>query len=179
MMIFSIGAAIAMRLWNLSALVAIALFGLSMSPSQAREVVAFSGDFARGTVVVRTNERRLYLVMGDGKALRYKIGVGRAGRQWAGRTFVQGKHVNPNWIPPPAVRKDKPKLPGLVPAGSPQNPLGVRALTLSGGNYAIHGTNDPGSIGGFVSYGCIRMYNHDILDFYDRVTVGTPVVVTR
>jgi lipoprotein-anchoring transpeptidase ErfK/SrfK len=167
--------------WKLPASLAVAaFFSLPLpSPAQARELVAFNGDFAPGTIVVRTNERRLYLVIGDRKALRYKVGVGRVGRQWAGQTFVNGKHIRPNWIPPPPVLKDRPNLPRVVPAGSPKNPLGAAALTLSGGNYAIHGTNNSGSIGGFVSYGCIRMYNYDITDLYERVRDGTPVVVTR
>jgi lipoprotein-anchoring transpeptidase ErfK/SrfK len=88
-------------------------------------------------------------------------------------------HIRPNWSPPTAVRHDKPSLPDVIPGGSPANPMGVAALTLSGGQYAIHGTNAPKSIGGFVSYGCIRMFNSDITDLYARVVVGTPVVVTR
>ena len=130
--------------------------------------------------MVRTNERRLYLVLGDGRAMRYPVGVGRAGRQWAGRSYIEGKYVKPAWSPPADIRRDKPSLPSVIPGGSPQNPMGAAALTLSGGgNYAIHGTNNPGSIGGFVSYGCIRMYNQDIVDLYGRVGVGTPVIVTR
>ena len=146
--------------------------------ASAREMVAFNGA-SPGTIVVRTNERKLYLVLGDGRALRYPVGVGRVGRQWAGRSYVNGKHVRPAWAPPADIRRDKPSLPSVIPGGSPQNPMGVAALTLSGGDYAIHGTNNPGSIGGFVSYGCIRMYNNDIVDLYDRVGVGTPVIVTR
>ena len=148
--------------------------------ASAREVVAFNGNASPGTIVVRTNERRLYLVLGDGRAMRYPVGVGRAGRQWAGRSYIEGKYVKPAWSPPADIRRDKPSLPSVIPGGSPQNPMGAAALTLSGGgNYAIHGTNSPGSIGGFVSYGCIRMYNQDIVDLYGRVGVGTPVIVTR
>ena len=150
------------------------------STASAREVVAFDGSAPPGTIVVRTNERKLYLVMRDGRAMRYTVGVGRAGRQWAGRSSISGKYVQPAWAPPPDIRRDNPKLPSVIPGGSPKNPMGVAALTLSGGgDYAIHGTNAPGSIGGFVSYGCIRMHNHDITDLYDRVSVGTPVIVTR
>ena len=128
---------------------------------------------------MRTSERRLYLVLGEGRALRYPVGVGRAGRQWAGRAYIDGKHIRPAWAPPPDIKRDNPRLPDVIPGGSPSNPMGAAALTLSGGEYAIHGTNEPGSIGGFVSYGCIRMYNQDITDLYDRVSVGTPVIVTR
>lgn len=147
--------------------------------ASGREVVAFNGGVAPGTIVVRTSERKLYLVLGEGRALRYPVGVGRVGRQWAGRAFIDGKHVQPAWAPPPDIRRDNPRLPNVIPGGSSQNPMGAAALTLSGGDYAIHGTNNPGSIGGFVSYGCIRMYNHHISDLYDRVSVGTPVIVTH
>lgn len=167
---------------SLAALVAIAAAFLSftiMPLAFAGEVVAFSGDVTRGTIVVRTSERRLYLVLGEGRAVRYTVGVGRAGRQWAGSVFIDGKHMSPNWSPPEDVRRDRPNLPDVIAGGSPANPMGVAALTLSGGDYAIHGTNRPKSIGGFVSYGCIRMFNADITDLYGRVRVGTPVVVMR
>jgi len=151
---------------------------IGAAPAGAREVVA-AGGYAAGTVVVHTGERRLYLFLGAGQALRYPVGVGRAGKQWAGTSRIDGKYVNPAWSPPPEVRRDKPSLPAVIPGGSPRNPMGVAALTLAGGEYAIHGTNQPGSVGGFVSYGCIRMYNADITDLFGRVTVGTQVVVTR
>ena len=149
------------------------------SSASAREVVPFNGGVAAGTIVVRTNERRLYLVLGQGRALRYPVGVGRVGRQWAGTSFIEGKYVRPDWAPPPDIKRERPNLPNVIAGGSPANPMGVAAMTLSGGDYAIHGTNAPDSIGGFVSYGCIRMYNHDISDLYDRVSIGTPVIVTH
>ncbi len=93
--------------------------------------------------------------------------------------MISGKYLRPAWTPPAEVKHDKPYLPNLIPGGSGRNPMGAAALTLSQGEYAIHGTNNPGSIGGFVSYGCIRMYNADILDLYGRVGFGTTVVVTR
>ena len=148
------------------------------SPASAREAVAFSG-YSPGTVVVVTHERRLYYVIGNGQAIRYPVGVGKAGKQWAGATRIDGKYRNPAWSPPAEVRRDKPSLPHVIPGGSPRNPMGIAALTLAGGEYAIHGTNSPRSIGGYVSYGCIRMYNQDIADLYARVNVGTPVVVMR
>jgi len=148
--------------------------------AHAREVVAFrDSSVAAGTVIVRQHERRLYYVLGDGRAIRYPVGVGRAGKQWAGTTRIDGKYVKPAWSPPREVKRDKPSLPDVIPGGSPKNPMGAAALTLAGGEYAIHGTNVPGSVGGFVSYGCIRMYNQDVVDLYDRVSVGTTVVVTR
>jgi lipoprotein-anchoring transpeptidase ErfK/SrfK len=151
---------------------------LASPPAEAREVVAFK-EAPAGTIVVRTHERRLYFVVGDGRAIRYPVGVGRAGKQWAGETFINGKQVKPAWSPPAEVKHDKPSLPNLIPGGSPRNPMGAAAMTLHGGEYAIHGTNVPGSVGGFVSYGCIRMYNADIVDLYERVGVGTKVIVTR
>src|ERR1017187_2983650 len=141
-------------------------------------VVAFAG-YAAGTIVVRTNERRLYLVVDGQHALSYPVGVGKAGKQWQGTSHIDGKYVRPAWSPPAEVKRDKPSLPDVISGGTPQNPMGVAALTLAGTEYAMHGTNMPGSIGGFVSYGCIRMYNQDITDLFDRVSVGTTVVVTR
>jgi len=153
---------------------------LMTSVAEARpEVVGIRGDYTPGTIVVKTNERRLYLVVDQGRAVRYPVGVGKAGKQWAGSTRIDGKYLNPAWSPPAEVKRDKPSIPSVIPGGSPRNPMGVAAMTLSGGDYAIHGTNNPGSIGGFVSYGCIRMYNQDITDLFDRVNVGTPVIVTR
>ncbi|MEJ0097743.1 MAG: L,D-transpeptidase [Bauldia sp.] len=148
-------------------------------PALAGDLVAFGDDVAAGTIVVRTSERRLYLVLGDGQALRYIVGVGKARSQWAGTSFIDGKYVRPNWAPPASIKREQPDLPDVIASGSPANPMGAAAMTLSGGEYAIHGTNAPNSIGGFVSHGCIRMYNQDIADLYDRVRVGTPVVVTR
>lgn len=146
----------------------------------AREQVAFrDAGYEAGTIVVKTKERRLYLVLGDGTALRYPVGVGKPGKQWSGVSRITGKYVKPDWAPPAEVKRDKPSIPNLIKGGTPQNPMGVAAMTLSGGEYAIHGTNVPRSIGGFVSYGCIRMFNEDITDLYSRVTVGTTVVVTR
>ena len=152
---------------------------LTPAPSSARDTVRFGGDFSAGTIVVKTSERRLYYVLGDGKAIRYPVGVGRAGKAWAGQAIIAGKYLKPGWSPPAEIRRDKPSLPAVIPGGSPSNPMGAAALTLSEGEYAIHGTNAPSSIGGFVSYGCIRMYNQDIMDLYNRVSFGTRVVVLR
>lgn len=162
----------------LAACVAVAGFAASHAPALANpELVAFSAGYHPGTIIVRTGERRLYLVLGGGAAVRYKVGVGKAGKQWAGVSHVDGKYVYPAWAPPPDLMRDRRMSPAVIPGGSPHNPMGVAALTLAGGQYAIHGTNAPNSIGGFVSSGCIRMYNHDITDLYQRVQVGTPVVV--
>jgi lipoprotein-anchoring transpeptidase ErfK/SrfK len=149
------------------------------APADAREVVAFHDGAAAGSIIIKTSERRLYYVMGDGRAMRYPVGVGKAGKQWAGQTYIDGKYLHPAWSPPADVKHDKPYMPDVIAGGSPRNPMGVAAMTLNGGQYAIHGTNMPGSVGGFVSYGCIRMYNQDITDLFGRVSVGTPVTVTR
>ncbi len=146
--------------------------------SAGYETVAAAG-YAPGTIVIHTHERRLYYFIGGGRALRYRVGVGRAGMQWSGTSYINGKYLNPAWKPPDDIRRGKPGLPDVIPGGSPQNPMGVAALTLSGGEYAIHGTNSPSSIGGFVSHGCIRMYNEDITDLYGRVDYHTPVIVTE
>jgi len=161
------------------ALVVAATSFLGAGPLQAREVVAFHDSAPAGTIVVKTHERRLYLVMGEGKALRYPVGVGMGSKQWSGTTRIDGKYVAPAWSPPREVKRDKPSLPDVIPGGSPNNPMGAAAMTLAGGEYAIHGTNAPRSIGGFVSYGCIRMYNEDVVDLYSRVSVGTTVMVVR
>src|SRR5215204_107377 len=162
------------------AVVAIAaLMSAIVGPACAREVVPFQAGVQPGTIVVKTHERRLYLVLGDGTAIRYPVAVGRPGKQWQGWSQVNGKHVEPAWTPPDEVRADNPKLPDVIPGGASNNPMGPRALTLSVGEYAIHGTNRPDSIGTFASYGCIRMYNQDIVDLFERVNVGTEVVVTK
>jgi lipoprotein-anchoring transpeptidase ErfK/SrfK len=150
---------------------------LTLGEAQAREVVPFSGGYSPGTIIVSTSQRRLYYVVDQGRAVRYPVGVGKPGKQWSGAAYIDGKYRNPAWSPPAVVRRDNPSLPSVIPGGSPGNPMGVAALTLSGGEYAIHGTNKPGSIGGFVSYGCIRMHNQDISDLFERVTVGTQVIV--
>jgi lipoprotein-anchoring transpeptidase ErfK/SrfK len=158
-----------------AALVA-AIFFTAPAPSAAREMVGFSG-YPRGTIVVKTSERRLYFVNSDGGAIRYPVGVGKAGMAWQGRAFVARKLVRPSWGPPLDIWRANPNLPAVIAGGSPRNPMGERVLGLDRGNYAIHGTNDPSSIGRFVSHGCIRMFNEDIIDLYNRVPVGTPVVV--
>jgi lipoprotein-anchoring transpeptidase ErfK/SrfK len=157
------------------------LLGFIFLPAAAgaRDIVKFSG-YSQGTIVIKTNQRRLYYVISDGKAIRYPVGVGKRGMDWAGTAYIDGKYIKPGWSAPDSIRKDYSRLPTVVPGGSPSNPMGAAAMTLSGGGeYAIHGTNNPGSVGGFVSHGCIRMYNHDVMDLYGRVSLGTPVVVLR
>ncbi|MGJ4890396.1 L,D-transpeptidase [Bradyrhizobium sp. HKCCYLS3077] len=161
-----------------AAAIAITMAGIGTASARP-ELVPIAGDYSPGTIVVKTGERKLYLVLDGTHAMRYTVGVGKAGRQWAGTTKIDGKYKYPAWAPPADVKRDKPNIPDVIAGGSPQNPMGVAAMTLAGGEYAIHGTNVPGSVGGFVSYGCIRMLNTDITDLYERVSIGTKVVVTR
>ncbi|MCG7393787.1 L,D-transpeptidase [Microvirga sp. ACRRW] len=165
----------------MSARIAIALTALTLTVSgaSAREVVPFEARVSPGTIVIRTGERQLYYVRGDGTALRYRVAVGKPGKQWFGEARIDGKYVKPAWSPPVEVKRDNPRLPDVIPGGAPNNPMGARALTLDLDEYAIHGTNRPGSIGTYASYGCIRMLNADIIDLYDQVSVGTRVVVER
>ncbi|HEX2257703.1 MAG TPA: L,D-transpeptidase [Afifellaceae bacterium] len=160
-------------------------YGRSARPSDVspikREVVAFDGPYGPNTIIVSTSERRLYYTLGDGKAIKYGVGVGREGFQWAGTHRVTRKAEWPNWTPPPAMIKRRPELAayaGGMPGG-PQNPLGARALYIGSTLYRIHGTNEAWSIGQAVSSGCIRMANEDVVDLYDRVKVGTRVVVSH
>jgi lipoprotein-anchoring transpeptidase ErfK/SrfK len=144
----------------------------------APEKVEYSGDAKPGTILVRTEERSLYLVTGKDQALKYTVGVGRSGQQWFGTTRIASKHIRPAWRPPASLRgRRSPDF--YIESGSPRNPMGAAALVLVHNELAIHGTNNPGSIGGFVSAGCIRMHNRDIMDLYRRVQVGTRVVFEK
>lgn len=156
-----------------AALVALCFAGMA----EARQLVAFDGGPA-GTIVIKNSHRALYLSLGQGRALRYPIAVGRQGKVWTGRTMVVNMVANPVWQPPAVVRRDSPHLPALVPPG-PRNPLGTRAIVLGKDEIAIHGTNAPGSIGAAASYGCIRMFNADVEDLFARISIGTPVVAVN
>jgi lipoprotein-anchoring transpeptidase ErfK/SrfK len=147
------------------------------APAEAPKI-DLSG-YEPGTIVVETSERKLHLVLADGEVLTYPVGVGKAGKSWAGTGAIAGKFIRPPWSPPRRLKLEKPWTPDYIPGGSPQNPMGAAAMTLNVDQYAIHGTNVPSSIGGFVSFGCIRMHNRDILDLYKRVKIGTRVVVLR
>src|SRR5262245_61501401 len=118
------------------------LLPLAAQPASATgTVVTFKAAVSPGTILVRTSERRLYLVLGDGKALRFPVGVGRTGKQWAGNARIVAKFIKPAWKPPAEVKRDNPKLPDLIAGGVPSNPMGAAAMVLTGGQYAIHGTN--------------------------------------
>jgi lipoprotein-anchoring transpeptidase ErfK/SrfK len=146
------------------------------SAEHQRQMVPYAGREAPGTIVIDTPGRFLYLVQGDGQALRYGIGVGRPGFTWAGMKSVTRKAEWPSWTPPAQMLKRRPDLPRFM-AGGPDNPLGARALYLGSSLYRIHGTNEPHTIGQNVSSGCIRMMNEDVVDLYERVRVGTRVKV--
>jgi lipoprotein-anchoring transpeptidase ErfK/SrfK len=152
---------------------------LAATPAQARQAVAVEPRWPAGAIVIRQSERKLYFVAAPGLAIRYPVGVGKAGKAWFGAARIDGKYVEPAWSPPREVKRDLPHLPDVIPGGSPKNPMGARALTLDRGQYAIHGTTREmrRSVGGAVSYGCIRMLNEDVIDLYDRVAVGAPVIV--
>ena len=143
-----------------------------------RKVVDYDSRYSAGTVVVNTTERRLYHVLGNGKALKYGIGVGRQGFQWAGTHRITRKSEWPGWTPPAQMRRREPHLPAYM-EGGPNNPLGARALYLGSTLYRIHGSNQPWTIGHAVSSGCIRMTNDDVTHLYENVSVGARVVVVR
>ncbi len=147
-----------------------------VSTARAAELAA-SPDVAPGTIVVRQSERSLYFALGEGRAIRYPVAVGKPGKQWRGVAQVDGKYIDPAWAPPREVKRAEPWLPDYIPGGAPNNPMGHRALTLTGGEYAIHGTNRPWTVGTAASFGCIRMREGDIDDLFARVSVGTPVVM--
>ncbi len=147
-----------------------------VDPKYDRQVVAYGGDEQPGTIIIDTPNRFLYLVEDGGKAMRYGIGVGRPGFAWAGVKTITAKREWPDWYPPEEMIQRRPDLPRYM-AGGPENPLGARAMYLGSTLYRIHGSNEPWTIGTQVSSGCIRMRNDDVTDLYDRVKVGTKVVV--
>ena len=142
-----------------------------------RTTVRYDSKYAPGTIVINTTERRLYLVQGGGSALRWGIGVGRAGFQWKGTHKITAKKENPDWTPPPEMIARQKDVPRHMKGGDPDNPLGTHAMYLGSTLYRIHGSNDPDSVGEAESSGCFRMRNEDIADLYNRVPVGTTVIV--
>ena len=147
------------------------------SPIQ-RAVTRAPGGYGPNTIVISTSQRRLYYVGSNGQAISYGIGVGRAGFTWSGQTRVSAKKAWPGWTPPAQMRRRQPGLPSHM-AGGINNPLGARALYLGSSLYRIHGSNEPETIGRAVSSGCFRMTNEDVIDLYNRVAVGTKVIVLR
>jgi lipoprotein-anchoring transpeptidase ErfK/SrfK len=147
-----------------------------LAPRLQRQVVDYPSREAPGTVIVDTPHTFLYYVLGGGKAIRYGIGVGRKGFTWSGVKSIVRKQEWPDWYPPPEMVARQPYLPRMI-AGGPGNPLGARAMYIGGTEYRIHGTNDPSSIGKFMSSGCIRMTNDNAIDLYNRVRIGAKVIV--
>ena len=147
-----------------------------LDPKYEKQVVEYHGKEGPGTIVIDTPNKFLFLVQGDGKALRYGVGVGRPGFTWSGVKTVSAKKEWPAWTPPPEMLARRPDLPRHM-EGGPQNPLGARAMYLGSSLYRIHGSNEPWTIGTNVSSGCIRMRNEDVIDLYGRVGVGARVVV--
>ena len=151
---------------------------LFRQPGIPKRTVAWTQTQAPGTIVVSTSARRLYFVNGDGTAIEYGVGVGRNGFTWSGTKTITRKAEWPGWTPPPQMLRRRPDLPRHMPGGI-DNPLGARALYLGSSLYRIHGSNEPDTIGAAVSSGCIRMTNNDVVDLYNRVKVGTKVVVLK
>jgi lipoprotein-anchoring transpeptidase ErfK/SrfK len=143
-----------------------------------RQIVFYRTTEAPGTIIVQTSERYLYVVQPNSRAIRYGIGVGRDGFQWSGLLKITRKAEWPDWNPPPEMIARQPYLPRFM-AGGPGNPLGARALYLGGTVYRIHGTNQPQTIGQSISSGCFRLVNADVIDLYDRIPVGTKVIVRQ
>ncbi len=156
------------------------LFSLFFGAGQSgRSEVAFSKSYGVGTIIVSFSDRRLYQVVKRGVAMSYPIGVPSGKARWAGTLHVSRKAVNPGWTPTASMRRENPSLPGHVPGGHPRNPLGVRALYLGSTLYRIHGTDAPWTVGQNVTHGCIRMYNADVIDVYNRTRVGARVIATN
>jgi lipoprotein-anchoring transpeptidase ErfK/SrfK len=147
-----------------------------LAPELRRTAVFYRSEYPQGTIIVNTADRFLYLIMENNVALRYGIGVGRAGFQWGGVHVITRKAEWPDWRPPPEMIARQPYLPRFM-AGGPGNPMGARALYIGTTEYRIHGTNAPETIGQAVSSGCFRLVNDDVIDLFDRVPVGTKVVV--
>ena len=153
----------------------------SSSPNQdssGRELVVFKVQADPGTIIVSFADRKLYFVLPNYRAIAYPIGSPMGEARWEGVLHVSEKRINPLWTPTADMRRENPTLPAYVPGGHPLNPLGPRAMYLGNTTYRIHGTDAPWTVGQDVSHGCIRMYNNDVIDLYDRVPVGTKVVVT-
>jgi lipoprotein-anchoring transpeptidase ErfK/SrfK len=152
--------------------------GYELEPEWQKQVVYFRTTEAPGTIIVVTAERHLYLVQGNGRAIRYGIGVGREGFTWQGLVNITRKAEWPDWTPPPEMIQRQPYLPRFM-AGGPGNPMGARAMYLGTTVYRIHGTNRPDTIGTAVSSGCFRLVNRDVADLYERVPIGTKVVIRQ
>jgi lipoprotein-anchoring transpeptidase ErfK/SrfK len=149
-------------------------------PSVAGRLVRYASPLPPGAILISQSARKLYLILDAETAIAYPVAVAKRGMEWSGPARVAAKYVEPAWSPPDRVKRDHPQLPDVIPGGSPSNPMGARALALDRDEIAIHGASRAmrGSIGTAASYGCIRMLNEDVIDLYDRVSVGAPVMMT-
>ena len=149
--------------------------------AEAGRVVGYASNYPAGSILISQSARTLYLIVDSRTAVAYPVAVAKRGKEWSGAARVEAKYVEPAWSPPDSVRRDHPELPDVIPGGSPHNPMGARAITLDRDEIAIHGTTRTmrASIGRAASYGCIRMLNEDVIDLFNRVAVGAPVLMTR
>ena len=157
------------------------LYGLAGGPAAAGRLVDYPSQYPPGEILISQSAKRLYLIVNAERAIAYPVAVARPGKEWLGPARVAGKFVEPDWSPPESVKRDHPELPDLIPGGSPGNPMGERAITLDRDEIAIHGTTRAmrASVGTAASYGCIRMFNEDVIDLFDRIAIGTPVMMLR
>jgi lipoprotein-anchoring transpeptidase ErfK/SrfK len=157
------------------------LGGLYAESASAGRVIRYESGYPPGAILISQSARTLYLILDSHTAIAYPVAVAKRGREWSGSARVEAKFVEPAWSPPDSVKRDHPDLPDVIPGGSPHNPMGARAITLDRNEIAIHGSTQAmrASIGSAASYGCIRMLNEDVIDLFDRVAVGAPVIMTR
>lgn len=147
----------------------------------AGRVIGYESGYPPGAILISQSARALYLILDPETAVAYPVAVAKRGKEWNGAARVAAKFVEPAWSPPDSVKRDHPELPEVIPGGAPNNPMGARAILLDRDEIAIHGTTRAmrASIGAAASYGCIRMFNEDVIDLFDRVAVGAPVMMTR
>ena len=157
------------------------LSALWVGSAVAGRVIDYESGFPPGAIVISQTAKTLYLILDSRTAIAYPVAVAKRGKEWSGSARVEAKFIEPAWSPPDSVKRDHPELPDVIPGGSSHNPMGARAITLDRDEIAIHGTTQAmrASIGAAASYGCIRMYNEDVIDLFDRVAVGAPVMMTR
>ena len=162
-------------------LAAFAFFFAVSAQASPKHVASPAQNLPAGSIVIHAHERALYFILGDGTAIRYPVAVPKSGKEWSGATRISGRYYQPAWSPPNDVRRDHPELPNVIAGGDPSNPMGAAAITLEKSEIAIHGTAAKmrKSIGTAASYGCVRMYNEDVMDLYGRVSVGALVIMQR
>ena len=155
------------------------LWAASAYPAEAGRLIGYPSNYPAGSILISQSSRKLYFIVDAQTAIAYPVAVAKRSKEWSGGAHVQAKYVEPAWSPPDSVRRDHPELPDVIPGGTPHNPMGARAIALDRDEIAIHGTTKAmrASIGTAASYGCIRMLNEDVIDLFDRVAVGAPVMM--